>query len=60
MKTFNAETQVQINVGGVGTREGVELGWSQAFGLDELDVTTFFSLVPQKKQKMSKMFRFAF
>jgi len=38
MKTSNYETHVQANVGGVGTREGIELGWSQGFRLDELDV----------------------
>ncbi len=29
--------QVQADVGGVGTRKGIELGWSQGFGLDESD-----------------------
>ncbi len=38
LKTFNVETHVQINVGRVGVREGIELGWSQGFRLDELDV----------------------
>jgi hypothetical protein len=37
-KTSNDETHVQANVGGVGTREGIELKWSQGFKLDELDV----------------------
>jgi hypothetical protein len=29
--------QVQVDVGGVGTRKGIESGWSKGFGLDELD-----------------------
>jgi len=37
-RTFNVETQVQANVGGVRVREGIRIGWSQGFGLDELDV----------------------
>ncbi len=36
--TCNDETQVQADVGGVGTREGIRLKWSQGFKLDELDV----------------------
>jgi hypothetical protein len=27
----------------VGIKKGVELGWSQAFGLEELDVATLFN-----------------
>jgi hypothetical protein len=37
-KTFNVETQVQTDVGGVGVKEGIRPWWSQGFGLDELDV----------------------
>jgi hypothetical protein len=43
LKTFNAKTQVQLNVSKVGLREGVELGWSQTFGLDELDGATLLN-----------------
>jgi hypothetical protein len=28
-KTYNVETHVQVDVGGVGIKEGIELGWSQ-------------------------------
>jgi hypothetical protein len=37
-KTSNVETHVQSHVSGVGVKEGIELGWSQGFELDELDV----------------------
>jgi hypothetical protein len=37
-RTSNVETQVQVNEGGVGVREGIGLGLSQRFGLDELNV----------------------
>jgi hypothetical protein len=37
-KTSNVKTQVQIDVDGVGVKEGIRLGWSQGFGLDELNV----------------------
>jgi hypothetical protein len=30
--------ETQADVGGAGVREGVGLGWSQGFALDELDV----------------------
>jgi hypothetical protein len=36
-QTFNDETQVEADASGVGVREDIELGWSQRFGLDELD-----------------------
>jgi len=29
---------VQVDASEVGGKEGIELGWSQGFGLDELDV----------------------
>jgi hypothetical protein len=32
--TSNDGTQVQANLGKVGVREGMELGWSPEFGLD--------------------------
>jgi hypothetical protein len=35
---LNVETQVQDNVNGMKIREGIKLGWSQRFGLDELDI----------------------
>jgi hypothetical protein len=35
LKTFNIEIQVKVYVGGVGVKEGIGLGWSQGFGLDE-------------------------
>ncbi len=38
LKPSNVETHVQVDVGGVGVRERIELRWSQGFGLDELDV----------------------
>jgi hypothetical protein len=38
LKTSNVETQVQDDASGVRVKEGVGLGWSQGFGLDELDV----------------------
>jgi hypothetical protein len=38
LRTFKDETQVHVSVSGVGTREGIELGWSWGFRLDELDV----------------------
>ncbi len=38
MNRFNVETQFQADIDGVGVREGIKLGWSQGFGLDELDV----------------------
>jgi hypothetical protein len=34
----NVETHVQVDVGGVRVKEGIEPRWSQGFGLDELDV----------------------
>jgi len=34
-RTSNVQTQVQADVGRVGVREGIGLGWSQGFGLDE-------------------------
>ncbi len=37
-KDLQCQTQAQVGVSGVGTREGIELGWSQGFRLDELDV----------------------
>jgi hypothetical protein len=37
-KTYNVETQVQVDAYGVGVREGIELGWSQGLRLDELDI----------------------
>ncbi len=36
--TSKDETKVQVDVGGVGTKEGIELGWSHGCGLNELDV----------------------
>jgi hypothetical protein len=36
--TANVETQIQVDVGGVGVREGIKLRWSQGFGLDKLNV----------------------
>jgi hypothetical protein len=36
--TSNVETQVQANESEVRVKEGIRLGWSQRFGLDELDV----------------------
>jgi len=38
LNTSNVEIQVQPNVSGVGVKEGIGLGWSQGFGLNELDV----------------------
>jgi hypothetical protein len=38
LKTFNIETHVQNNADRVGEREGIKLGWSQRFRLDELDI----------------------
>jgi hypothetical protein len=38
LKTSNVETQVQVDASGVRVKEGIGLGWSQGFGLDELDV----------------------
>ncbi len=38
LKTSNVETQIQADEGGVGVKEGIGLGLSQGFGLDELDV----------------------
>jgi len=35
LKTSNIEIQVKVYVGGVGVREGIGLGWSQGFWLDE-------------------------
>jgi hypothetical protein len=35
-RTSNVEMHVQVDVGGVGVRESIELGWSQRFGLDKL------------------------
>ncbi len=37
-RTSNVKAQAQANVGMVGAKEGIELGWSQGFRLDELDV----------------------
>jgi hypothetical protein len=37
LKTSNVETQAQANVGGVEVRQGIRLGWSHGFGLNELD-----------------------
>ncbi len=39
LKTSNDETHVQVDVGGVGAREGIALGWSQGFGFNELNVS---------------------
>jgi len=36
-KTSNDKTQVQVDADEVGIREGIELRWSQGFGLNELD-----------------------
>jgi len=38
MRASNVETNVQANKGWVGVREGIEMGSSKEFGLDELDV----------------------
>jgi hypothetical protein len=38
LKTFNVETQVQVDANGMGVKEGVELRRSQGLGFDELDV----------------------
>jgi hypothetical protein len=38
LKTSNVEIHVQAYVHGVGIKKDIELGWSQRFGLDELDV----------------------
>jgi hypothetical protein len=37
-KTFNVESQVQVNANGVGIRKGIGLRWSQGFGLDDFNV----------------------
>jgi len=36
LRTSKNETQVQAYACKVGTREGIELGWSRGFGLNEL------------------------
>jgi hypothetical protein len=36
LRTSKNETQVHVDVGGVGTRENIESWWSWGFGLDEL------------------------
>jgi hypothetical protein len=38
MRTYNDKTQIHVDVGGVGAKEGSELGWSQWFQLNELNV----------------------
>jgi len=38
LKTSNVETHVQAYASEVGVKEGIKLGWSQGFGLDELDL----------------------
>jgi hypothetical protein len=38
LRISNGETQVQADENKVGRKEGIELGWSKGFGLDELDV----------------------
>jgi hypothetical protein len=37
-RSSNVQTHVQANVSKVGVKEGIKLGWSWKFGLDELDV----------------------
>jgi hypothetical protein len=37
-KISNVETQAHANVSGLGTREGIGLGWSCKFKLNGLDV----------------------
>ncbi len=55
LKTSKDETQVEVYVGEMGTREGIELGWSWGFGLDELGVwQECWRWVPHMELKVQK------